>query len=99
VEDHYRKGEYAEALALAHQINMPNYWWTHMDFAMIYGQLGRVEEARAAAERLRELYPGFTTRARTVLGKWYYSDDLVERFIDGLRKAGLDVPEEPPPAD
>ena len=70
-----------------------------MDLAVAYGQLGREEEARAAVTRLLELYPGFAAKARNDLRKWYYSEDLVEHFIDGLRKAGLDIPNEPAAAD
>jgi len=51
--------------------------------------LGRKEEARAALGKLLELYPGFAGNAREELGKWFYSEELVEHFIEGLRKAGL----------
>ena len=51
--------------------------------------MGREEEARAAVAKLLEVYPGFGEEAREQLRKWYYSEDLVERYIDGLRKAGL----------
>ena len=37
------------------------------------------------------LRPDFAGIARDELGKWY-PRDLVDHLIDGLRKAGLDVP-------
>ncbi len=89
VDNHYRKGEYEEALAQARQMNMPGYYWAHMELASIYGQLGRKEEARAALAKLLELNPGFAGKAREEIGKWFYSEELVEHFLDGLRKAGL----------
>ena len=65
-----------------------------MDLAVSFAQLGREQEARAAAANLVELYPSITEDGRGELSKWFYSEDLVEHFIDGLRKAGLDIPDE-----
>ena len=49
---------------------------------------------RRPASALRELLalkPDFAAIARDEFGKWYLPQ-LVEQLIDGLRKAGLDVP-------
>ena len=51
--------------------------------------MGREDEARAVLPKLLELYPDLAGKAREELGKWFYSEELVEHFIDGLRKAGL----------
>ena len=45
----YRQGRYAEALEEARQIDAPGWVHNHTILAMIYGQLGQEEEARAAA--------------------------------------------------
>ena len=91
--DHYRKGEYEQALAEAQKINAPGFYWMHMFLAAIYGQMGRQKEARAAVNTLIELYPGFTTEtARGEFRKLNYEDNVTDQFIDGLRKAGLPEP-------
>ena len=50
--------------------------------------------AGSAGEALREvlaLKPDFAEGARDQFGKWYLPQ-LFEQLIDGLRKAGLEVP-------
>ena len=56
----------------------------------INGQLGRREEARKHLERFIELAPDVARNIRAEHSKWY-SEDLVELRLEGLRKAGLDV--------
>ncbi len=53
-----------------------------------YAHLGIMDEARAAAGQVMRLHPGFTIR------EWRerppYRDKVpLERFVEGLRKAGL----------
>ena len=53
------------------------------------GNLGRLTEAETARERLQELLPHLTiTQLRERLPYFKKPDDL-ERYLDGLRKAGL----------
>jgi tetratricopeptide (TPR) repeat protein len=93
--DRFLKGEYELALKEAQKVNIPGFFWTQLILASIYGQMGREVEARTAAERLLELYPGFTTEtARAQAKKLLMQDDLIEQLQDGLRKAGI---EDPPP--
>ena len=61
---------------------------------MNYGQLGRKEEAKAAVARLLKLYPGFGANVRRELRKYNWTDDQIERYVEGLRKAGLEIPPE-----
>jgi adenylate cyclase len=93
--DHYRKGEYTEALALAQKIDLPQFYRTHLLLAAIYGQLGRRGPAQAALSKLIELYPEFATKGWFELRRVNYPENLIAQLIEGLRKAGLDVPEEP----
>ena len=63
---------------------------THMLYrtlAACYGQLGRVEEARAALAELRRLMPNDAERHWEVTNP-YLDAAHREDFIDGLRKAG-----------
>jgi len=91
--DHFRKGDLENALAEAQKINIPGFYWTQYLLAAIYGQMGRDDEAHAAAERLMAVYPGFTTEiARHEALKLNMMDDLIELMQDGLRKAGIEDP-------
>ena len=89
--DLYLKGKYEQSLAESLKIELPDFYWTQVFLAMNYGQLGRTEEARAAVARLLNLYPTFGAKARRELRTFNFTDD---RFVEGLRKAGLDIPPE-----
>jgi hypothetical protein len=58
---------------------------------MNYGQLGRTQEAKVTIAKLLKLYPDFARHARRELGN-YMPDSAIDHAIDGLRKAGLNVP-------
>jgi adenylate cyclase len=93
-EYHYRRGEYEAALDVAQKINMPNFFWTYVHQARAYGQLDRQAEAARSIEKLLELYPGYPDNARLELRKYNYPEAAIEHSIEGLRKAGLDIPDE-----
>ena len=89
--DHYRKGEYEAALQAAKKINMPEFHWMHLMTAAACGMLGRHEEARAAIESLRKYNPTFLDleNVREDIQMWDPDKNEVERFLQGLQKAGL----------
>jgi len=89
----YRLGNYEEVLEELARINMPNYFHFRAMQAAALGQLGRLEEAKKALRDLLALRPDFATAARREYGKWY-SPEQAEPIIDGLRKAGLEIPED-----
>ena len=89
----YHKGDYRGALSIAVKINMPGYFYTHAVTAAAYGQLGLHEAAQKALKELLALRPDIATAARQEFEKWY-DPELVERLIDGLRKAGLEIASE-----
>ncbi len=89
VLDHYRKGSYDDALKVMKRIDMNEFFWTHAHFAMIYAQLGDSEKARAALDRTLELMPDFAKRAEDIVRMEIRDEDLIEKMIYGLRKAGL----------
>ena len=94
VLDHFRKGEYEAALPDVRQLGTSEFFMTHVLTAMVHGQLNHEAEARAAVDQLLEVYPAFPGDAREVFRKRNFSEDLVEHCIDGLRKAGLDIPDQ-----
>ena len=65
--------------------------WPYLGLAGAYGWLGRADEASAALAELQKRYPGYTVEKYLAL---YPSANpklksQVERFAEGLRKAGL----------
>jgi adenylate cyclase len=90
---HYRKREYDRALEYARKIDVQYFWsWVHL--AIDYAQLGRTAEARSAAAEILRLYPTFPQNARREIHKWIWEKEFADHMIDGLRKAGLDIPSE-----
>jgi adenylate cyclase len=91
----YRQGRYSEALEEARQIDAPGWVHNHTILAMIYGQLGQQEEARAAARRILELDPDFEENAWYELQLRNFPQQMAEHMAEGLRKAGLHIPARP----
>ena len=56
--------------------------------AASYGQLGRLEEARATITALLRAAPGITVESTRAQIPWE-DPAAMERYVDGLRKAGL----------
>lgn len=89
-KNHFRKGEYREALVEFKNMNLPNWWWNQVELAYTYGHLGELDHARAAAGKLRELYPGFDLEKAVIEHKKFsFEPAYIERAIEGLRLAGV----------
>ena len=89
-KNHFRKGEYREALGEFKNMNLPNWWWNQVELAYTYGQLGEQENARAAVTKLLELYPGFDLEKAAIEHmKFSFEQSYIERAIEGLKKAGV----------
>jgi len=89
-KDHYRKGEYRQALAEFKTMNLPNWFWNQVELAYTYGQLGDSENAHKATAKLYELYPGFDLeKAAMEHRKFSFEQSYIDRAVDGLRKAGV----------
>jgi tetratricopeptide (TPR) repeat protein len=88
----YRKRDYHGALNFALKINLPGLHSTHMALAAAYGQLGQHDEAGKAVQELLRLRPDIVLIARPAL-RMRFDPELAEHMIDGLRKAGLDIPD------
>ncbi len=83
-------GRYAEAIAPLKKVLIlnPNYVPVLFNLAICYAELGRQEEARAAAAELLRLVPNFSVEgARQYLP--FKDPAALERTLAGLRKAGL----------
>jgi adenylate cyclase len=89
--DAYMRGDYEGARQETLKPGFEVHVWGPMLRAAVLGQLGRAEEAAAAASELRHIVPDFESRARDLTSRPILSDAIVEALLDGLRKAGLDL--------
>ena len=90
--DHYRKGEYRDARAVALKINLPDNHMVQAGLAAAYGQLGETEKAKATIDHILTYHPRFADDPRAAFVRRRMPRDLVESLMDGLRKAGMQVP-------
>ncbi len=77
-------------------------FWPHGFLASALALVGRREEAKIALDKLLEVKPVFTPDTVLAAVSPLDPEALRPRFktwIDGLRKAGLDIPDEPASAD
>jgi hypothetical protein len=74
-------------------MNTPDYYRTHVLRAMIYGQLGDAPRAKAALDQVRRLKPSFLSDPLSDMRHWGLAPDILAASIEGLKKAGLTVPE------
>src|SRR5436190_11991748 len=91
--DHFHKGEYEQALECANRVDVPGLFWPYLVMASACGHLGRRTEAAAAVRDLLALDPEFAAHARSNVGTWHFASGLMDPILEGLRKAGLPVPE------
>ena len=99
VHEQYAEGDYKTALDLLERIaasGSSTSWLFILRLASL-GQLGRVEEAEATRQRFQEQYPGMTFGAEAK--KWNIMPQQTALLAHGLRKAGLDIPDEPAAAN
>ena len=87
---HYMLKRYTEAIPPLRENawRMPNFRIIRLWLAAAYAQAGQLAEARAAADDVRRIEPGFTIdRWKTTAA--YKDPEDAEHLFDGLRKAGL----------
>jgi len=86
--DSYRRGDYEAALAEAQKLNYAQFYWDPLMRAAALGQLGRQKEAKKAIEQLLKMEPNFRNRANRMIGRLVKVDDLIDKIVVGLQKAG-----------
>jgi len=81
---------YGEAVRLMRECVscLPNLHWPHVMLVQAYAQSGQLEEARKEAAEVLRVNPVFTIESWKRLAVYKEPEDA-ERFIDGLRRAGL----------
>ncbi len=92
--EHFHKGEYEQALERANRVDVPGHFWPFLVVASACGHLGRRAEAESAVRDLLALDPEFAAHVRSNVGTWHFASGLMEPILEGLRKAGLEIPAE-----
>ena len=88
----YRQGDYPGALNFVLKANLPGHWGTQAMLTACYGQLGERDAASKSLQALLKLRPDFADTIYKDVEKWW-EPDYGKQFIDGLRKAGLEINE------
>jgi tetratricopeptide (TPR) repeat protein len=86
---HYLAGRYAEAIRWARQAVQlrPGYLGAHRILCASLAQDGQIEEAKQTLEELRRLHPELSLAQ--IRQSVPYTAGPLEKFIEGMRKAGL----------
>lgn len=87
--NHYMRDEYEQALEQAKLFTLDQWPGTPGYLAVIFGQLGRYEEANAQLNILTELEPSFKDNPEGYITRNFIFDDQIYKMMDGLKKAGL----------
>jgi adenylate cyclase len=87
---HFLSGRYDEAAAAFEKVleRNPHFISARLTLAAAYAHLGRIEEAEWEAQEILTLQPNFTLAQEQERSTYNRPADL-ERYIGGLRKAGL----------
>ena len=82
---------YEEAIEWADRSlrEVPRYESALRNRVVACAQLGRIEEARDGLKRLLEITPGLTIARYKGLNDAIHPPEIIDLYIDGLRKAGL----------
>ena len=87
--NYYRRGEYEKAYVEAQKFNFPELFWDPLMRSVALEQIGRDGEAKSALAELLILEPDFAVKGRKLIGGYVKVDDLIDKIIEGLQKAGL----------
>jgi len=94
---HLRDGRFNDALTSALAVDGQNWVFAQAVLAAAAAHSGRLDIARSAARRIRELYPEFEAEALGNFERWHFDPVFYDALLAGLRAAGLTL-EEPPAA-
>jgi adenylate cyclase len=89
---HYMHGDYEAALNEALQVKARFVLYGYLCAAAAYGQLGDKANAEAALAQLLTIDPGYGEHVTDDLAKRGISPYIIRAMVDGLVKAGLQVP-------
>ncbi len=87
---YYAMGQYEEAIAALKRslTQNPDHFSPHRTLAVIFSELGREEEAQAEVAEMLRISPNATLRGQKERMP-FKDESTLERYMEGLRKAGL----------
>jgi adenylate cyclase len=88
---HLQKGDLEDALSQARAFIMPGMQWDPLHRASILGHLGRQAQATRALTELLALDPEFVGHARQFIRGFVFQEELIDKILEGLVKAGLEM--------
>ena len=86
---HFYNGNYERALEFANHINVPLLFWDPIFKISALGQLLRIEEASAMADKFQRSFPGVADMVPFSLRAMIFDDTTYNNILEGLNKAGL----------
>ena len=89
--DYLRQNDFERAYLETMSLKRTSLFWYPLAKAANLGLLERCEEGKKFAEKLLELKPDFPNRGRILIKHYIKFDDIVERVVDGLHSAGLEI--------
>jgi len=93
--DHLRRDEYQQALRSALAFTNKGFIWGPLEKAVALSMLGRSTEGKQQLAEVQALRPDFADDPRRYLECFIMQDDLVDKVIEGLQKAGMHPPGQP----
>lgn len=94
-KDHYRKGDYQEALDYFRRAYVEQNWLDHLHLAYTLPYVGKIAEARAEIPILMKLKPGLSVQeADRYYTMWCFDKDFRDKMVNALRLAGLQEEQE-----
>ena len=88
---YYRTNDYQNAYQEALAYTTPGLFWAPMLRLACLGQLNTKEGISENLEELEMLKPDFTEKARDLISRYIKEEELVNKILQGLKKAGLPV--------
>jgi TolB-like protein/class 3 adenylate cyclase len=89
-KDHYRKGQYEQALEYFRRAYVEQSWLDHLHLAYTLPYVGKVEEARAEIPILMRLKPTISVEeADRYYAMWCFDKDFRGKMVTALRLTGL----------
>jgi class 3 adenylate cyclase/TolB-like protein len=88
----YLGGDYETARDVAEKMNLPGNYMVQASLTATYAMNGEREKAEQALAHLLEIRPDYPKDPRAPFRSRGMPEELIEGLMEGLRKAGLDVP-------
>jgi TolB-like protein len=89
--DAIRREDYANALRWAQRTDMPNWYYAPLFMASTAALSGDFDLGSRYLARTLEMVPDLAAQARGDLGLWQFDAPTLDRILEGLRLAGLEV--------